>query len=998
MGSKMNLAKHAVEATHPRASTDKINPVNSGSRSALDSLKRIPSIASRCTVLIVGGLAACASSALLAQDVVIERPGPPALEKFETDENKDGVPDGWYNLRGARMIPEGGTVAPGYVRFEDDKPGRQARISRAFGVNGTKTAALIIGLWIRLEHVHSGERVGDDPGLVIDFLGPGLRTVGRNSLGPWTQTIGSRWTHVSKRIPIPSDALDAIISIGLHGASGVLDIDGMSIELVPVGGEKTANLLLGGTFELGDPDPFGWLTEQGARRVSPGYRSTSALELTRSGSRAANGLGVSVQRLPALEVILMARGVGLRGAGGAALAVFFFDSDGRMIPGMTVGLPLFRWAGSFEWRIERTLVNVPPGAVRAVFQVEKADATGLLQIDDMSVTANPDPSAGEWTPYHIETDTSLWNSVSPSPEIVAGSALDASFLVPSPAGKLGFVDVRDQRLAFEKGGRARFFGVALLFPTAFIEATEADALATRLARSGVNLVRIGDLDAPLGPGRSLLDDSRDDTLELDPLALRKLDHLISALKSRGIYIALELQSMRRYRAGDGLEGYRSLSPGGGPAAAFDPTIRSRVLKTAEDLLTHVNPETGLALRDDPVLAWITVAGELTLFDLIEHPELLPTEASDALKKLAQMHTGSSARKFWQATEAEQWRSLAQGLRALKLRVPIAGSSHYRREPPEFVAAQSSQGLSLIDDRLYWSSPLWGSPDRRSMLRGPSTSLPAAASKKRQTDRPYVVGQWCDHTEGAWALPYEGADLMLAALSASSEDWDALVRRGVFLFPEVWGANATGTGGGEDFYAVPEVINGIPQVFALLPHAASIVLRGYERVPKVRPGFRGTNSTQRAGVPGWDREQGRLVIDTPYTQGLGGWPGGLSANFESLAVDVDSVYAVVVATAMSSEPITTTKRLLVSAIARVEPTGFRWVDEWKRDVADPGRPPLLQEPVRAKVLWRHSGNVKGFALDNTGKRTGPVALEKTADGVRLAIDGTTPTLHWELVEE
>ena len=83
---------------------------------------------------------------------------------------------------------------------------------------------------------------------------------------------------------------------------------------------------------------------------------------------------------------------------------------------------------------------------------------------------------------------------------------------------------------------------------------------------------------------------------------------------------------------------------------------------------------------------------------------------------------------------------------------------------------------------------------------------------------------------------------------------------------------------------------------------------------------------------------------------------------------------------------------------VEPTGFRWVDEWRRDVANPGRPPLLAEPVRAKVLWRNKGKIQAYALDNTGKRTGPVDIEKTADGVRLQIDGRTPTLHWELVEE
>ena len=104
--------------------------------------------------------------------------------------------------------------------------------------------------------------------------------------------------------------------------------------------------------------------------------------------------------------------------------------------------------------------------------------------------------------------------------------------------------------------------------------------------------------------------------------------------------------------------------------------------------------------------------------------------------------------------------------------------------------------------------------------------------------------------------------------------------------------------------------------------------------------------------------------------------------------------------MSDQPIATTKRLLVSAIARVEPTGIRWVDSWKREVADPGRPPFLQEPVTARIVWRHKGPAKAFVLDNTGGRTGEAKLEPLpgGDGVSLVIDGKTAAFHWELTSE
>jgi hypothetical protein len=413
----------------------------------------------------------------------------------------------------------------------------------------------------------------------------------------------------------------------------------------------------------------------------------------------------------------------------------------------------------------------------------------------------------------------------------------------------------------------------------------------------------------------------------------------------------------------------------------------------------VNPETGLALRDDPVLAWVTLAGEISMFDLIENPGALPPTFAAELKGLAQRSVYGPGRRLWQYLESDHLKNFAAKLRQERLRVPIAGVSHWRHEP-EFAAAQAIPGLDAIDDRLYWAPPLWIDPDRCSILFSHSGGLAASAAFKRKPDRPYVVGQWCHQTFGAWAYRYEAADGLMAALLAVHEDWDALVRRGIFVYPETWGSNSAGTGGGEDLYQVPEVVNGIPQVFSIWPHAASLMLRGLTSSPGVAkaPAHRPGSGARGLSLPGWNPDQGRLVIDTTYTQGLAGWPGAEPASFDKLQIRIDQPYAVVVASSVGKQPIASANRLLVTAVARVEPTGYRWVDNWKRDVADPGRPPLIQEPVQAHVRWRRKGTVKAYALDNTGARARPVQLEATEDGVVLHILGNTPTLHWELVAE
>ncbi len=943
-------------------------------------------------------------------DDLVERPAPPPLEDFETDKNKDGVPDGWYNARDARFIEEGGVVGPRYIRFECDKPSRPARLSRAFGVDGRRFEAIVIGVWLRLEKIQAGERLGEEPGLMIDFLGDKLRQTSRGSLGPWTlrEFEAGHWVRVAKRIPIPPATRDAILSLGLIGGTGVLDVDGMTLDLLPIGGSETSNLIKNADFELGDPEPDGWISEDGARRVFPGYRSRAALELAKSSSRTMSGLALPVEGLRSLAISVRVTGRALRGSGGAGAQFFFLNDDGQVLPGPGGQVRAFPlpWSGTFDWREDRSIVPVPEGAVRAVLQFEKLDGLGSIKFDDLSVTASPDPGDRAWTPYHVSDDTEGWLPLPPSTALEPNSALDFSFLLDGPAGKSGAVTVgKEGRLDFASGGRARFFGVQFLYPTAFQDPAKADKLVDRLARSGVNLVRLGDLDAPIGPDRSLFDDTRDDTKKFDEHALARLDHLIAALKARGIYYAMELQGDRRFRSDDGVTAPGALPPGGGAPADFDPTITRLADESARALLARKNPETGLAYKDDPALAWVTLSGEVSIFNILDGPQALPSDYEKPLRELASKST-QGGRRFWQQVDSARWTGLADLLRKEGLKAPVAGVSYWRRDH-EFSEAQASPGLNLIDDRIYWSSPLWVAPRWRSMLWSLDGGMIVDSLRKRKTDRPYVVGQWCDYTQGVWSSPFEAAEQILAAASARSEDWDALVRRGLFVYPGVWGSAPPGTSGAEDMFFIPEVVNASPHVYALWPHAASIYLRGGmepKEHEKEAPRVKGSSArlsgarSRKPHVPGWEPDRGRIVVETPYTQGVAGWPGQEVVTTPELTFDVESPYATVVASSAGTEPIATSRRLLLTAIARVAPTGFLWVDDWRRETADPGRGPLLKEPVLARVTWRRKGTIKAYALDNNGARVGPAKITANADGTTLAIDGTSAAIHWELLAE
>ena len=943
----------------------------------------------RSIALLIAWIVAAPPIKAQEADGLIVRPPPPSREDFEGDEDGDGVPDAWYNLRDASIVPEGGTDGPALLRFEGDRPSRPARASRGFGVDGRETEALIVGLWVRRRGgpILPGERVGEEPSMLIDLLDDDLRTTARGVLGPWDDLPPERWVLWSKRIPVPPSTRDAIMTVGLLGATGTLEIDGLTIEEVPVGGTSTTDLVLNGGFELGGLTPDHWLTEGEARRVHPGVRSETALELSAAGDRALIGLGLPMDGVGRLEVSLEAESSGQRGAGGAQAVVYFLDHDGRELTGRASVGRVARWAGSSPWRTVRTILGVPLGATGAVLQFEKLDRQGVLRIDDVSVQASGGSKAGprSWTPYHVAAVGETWPAFEAAEAIEAGTALDASWLLEAPAGSHGFVDVDGGHLTFEDGTPARFFGVALLPPLAVSTPDRADALADRLARSGVNLALLADIDAPLGPGGSLIDDARDETSSLDPLALADFDHLVAALKARGIALALTLQGQARFRADDEVPGGRSLPPGGGPASAFDPSIRDRAARVAEALLTHRNPETGLPLADDPALAWVTLAGEHSLFDLLDDPDALPDSQAEALRDLARDGRHGSGRALWRRVEGEQWSNLADRLRGFGVHSLIAGSSHWRREP-DFSAAQRTDGLDLIEDRLFWEIPRFASPERRSLLSRPSSDLVALADAKRDRRLPYVVGQYASYTDGAWALPMEGPDLLFAAATARAEGWDALVRRGVARLPKVWGAAASGTGGGQDLFVTPEIINGNPQVFALLPHAAALTLVESDVTPDVDPSR------------DWDRRRGVLRIVSPRTVGLAGSMAGVPVSAEGLTIRSEGLRGAVVATAVGGATIAQADRLLVTAVGRAVPSGLEYVDHWRREVADPGRPPIRVEPIRSEITWRHERPVRAYPLDSAGRRLAEIPGGSSDEGTRFVLDGREGRLHWELVAE
>ncbi|MDZ7291970.1 MAG: carbohydrate binding domain-containing protein [candidate division KSB1 bacterium] len=167
----------------------------------------------------------------------------------------------------------------------------------------------------------------------------------------------------------------------------------------------------------------------------------------------------------------------------------------------------------------------------------------------------------------------------------------------------------------------RFFGINFVADGAFPTKSKAWFIAGRLRKFGFNLVRFHHLDNPWS--RESLFEWGKDTRHLNPVTLDRLENLIAELKKNGIYIDMNLHVSRTFNAKDGVPNADSLADYGKGVTYFDPQLIALQKEYAQQLLTHVNPYTGLALVNDPVMAMVEITNENSLYRMWRDGALKP---------------------------------------------------------------------------------------------------------------------------------------------------------------------------------------------------------------------------------------------------------------------------------------------------------------------------------------------------------------------------------------
>ncbi|MFM8636100.1 MAG: protein-L-isoaspartate(D-aspartate) O-methyltransferase [Planctomycetia bacterium] len=159
---------------------------------------------------------------------------------FEEIVEETKVPTAWYYGRQIEIIetadaPEGRR----HLRLENSQPGRPAHLFQGFPVDGRKVRQLGISLSVRGEGLRQGLAAAEVPAVAVTFYDERRARSSRVTVAPsstsadrWQGSFG--WRRAEGTVAVPAWAREAIVQVGMMGATGRLDVDDVLFQSVPI--------------------------------------------------------------------------------------------------------------------------------------------------------------------------------------------------------------------------------------------------------------------------------------------------------------------------------------------------------------------------------------------------------------------------------------------------------------------------------------------------------------------------------------------------------------------------------------------------------------------------------------------------------------------------------------------------------------------------------------------------------------------------------------------
>jgi hypothetical protein len=633
-------------------------------------------------------------------------------------------------------------------------------------------------------------------------------------------------------------------------------------------------------------------------------------------------------------------------------------------------------------------------------------------------------------------------------------AIDVSFLNQGnrPAGIHGRVKADGDRLVFEDGTPARFWGTNLE-AYALFNGKKLDIAnqAKRIAALGYNLVRLHHHDSPWVKPNVF--ENGPTTQTLNEQALDMFDWWVKCLEDEGVYVWIDLNVERQFLAGDNVEGYAELGKQNGTGKGFnyvDPRIEKLMQDFAARYLGRVNRYTGKAYAQDPALMGVLITNENDISQhfgsimLSDKGNPVHARMFEKAVNLASQRMGlpfSSSSKPYELgpskivlSELEHafFRRSIDHLRALGLKAPVAATSYWGDE--NAYCLPSLTAGDLIDVHSYGKAETLGTNPRQ------TPNFVAWIGAAQVAGKPISISEW--------NVEYPNRDrfvipLYLAGV-ASLQGWDAPMLYGYLQAPVQ-----------EPEKPDPWSTWNDPAITALMPAAAVMFRQGHVKeaqktyrldLSKEAVYYQNTSpqtslairtlveqSKLTIGLPdvrelAWDRPtpkagetvvitdtahdflppgqafvvsdtgelkrdwvHGTETIDTPMSQGAMGWIGGRRIHLTDVDIDLRTRKATIMVTSLDGKPIASSKRLLLTAVAQVASS-------------PEDKLPFLAEPIEGTVTLRGSGPLRMVPLSPRANPPGSAGTEKLESTASVSGSGQALTFkltrgvptHWFLL--
>jgi len=461
----------------------------------------------------------------------------------------------------------------------------------------------------------------------------------------------------------------------------------------------------------------------------------------------------------------------------------------------------------------------------------------------------------------------------------AKAPVDLSFLnaPEKPAGKRGFLKAVNDRLVFDDGTPARFWGTNLVAYSLFATTSKEDVKrqARRLSELGFNLVRLHHIDSDwVHP--NVLGNGAPNTQKLNAAALEKLDWWIKCLEDEGIYIWLDLHDGRQLKAGDQIDDFAEISKGKRAADLrgynyVNGSIREAMQRFNEAYVNHVNRFSGLRYKDDPAIVAMLITNEndvtkhfgnalLPDKNVPHHDALYMAQAAAFAEK-----NGLSKDKTWRSWEPGPSQiflndlehkfnvKMIEQLRTLGVKSPIVTTDTWGGNP--LSSLPSLTDGDIIDAHSYGGI---GTLEANPLYTSNLVDWIAAA---QIVDHPLSVTEW---NVAPFPIPDRHAVPLYVAGAADLQGWDALMEFAYSQQP----LDNRGKAGDWEAFNDPALIATLPAAALLYRrHDAQEARTTYVFAPTSDQLFDRSTTPDNAVALRTAVEKGKLMIALPLVREL-----------------------------------------------------------------------------------------------------------------------------------